>query len=309
MFAGCNSLQNLEVGFSGWHTNATKDWAIDVATWPSAEQEDYFLKNYNSWVRNGSQFSSGGLFKGPSSLYKNKPTSEIMGTSRIPTGWTIEEFNIDYLNFTCFGNYTDENGFTWIADELNANIFFNETSDLYAVNRQDESKRVQLEYTLDGQNWTTWNYSQGDGNPIKIGYGKTVSIRCANNDGYSTLSTDASKYYYFETKFDVGETEQIKIGEQPVNRKRTDYHFGGPSGTQGVDYDRYEEGGSTSNNGQTAYEYNYDYRKPVGNKYKYYFYTYYKNIYETRTKYLTDSQMANKYEGSLCTRQCNVAHR
>lgn len=306
MFAGCNSLQYLEVGFSEWHTNATKDWAIDVARWPSAEDEDYYFKNYQSWVNYASQFSSGGLFKGSSSLYKNKPTSEIMGTSRIPTGWTIEEYNIDYLSFTCFGNYTDEQGQTWIASKLNANIFFNETSDLYNVNFQDESKRVQLEYTLDGQNWTPWNYSQGDGNPIKISYGKTVSIRCANNDGYSTLSTDASKYYYFETKFDIGETEEVKVGRQEVSRKKTNgNHRGGTTGTQGVDWDEYEEGGKTQSNGQTAGENNWDYRTVLsydrkGNPiYKHYFYTYYKNIYETRTKYLTDSEMASKYEGSL----------
>jgi hypothetical protein len=57
MFKDCTSLNNININFSAWPTNATYNWVENV--------------------------SSTGTFTCPTAL------PEEFGNSRIPTGWTI----------------------------------------------------------------------------------------------------------------------------------------------------------------------------------------------------------------------------
>ena len=276
MFMGCSKLQYIEVGFTGWHPNATTYWAKDVQfTTPQSFKEGY---NYVS------SFSSNGIFK---SIHPevisisdlNGESNKSTRYSRVPSGWSVEEYNKDYLTFTWNGNYTDANNQTWIPEGLHADIFFKKVGTPNAV---------QLEYSFNGRDWEKFRYTE-DQAYITIKYGKSVMIRCGDENGYSTLSKDKDNYYYFETKFFEPIYNQydgsVRVTEV---RKGASYDY--------IDYDGRSQQNNMDNRPPKAGTEGIDYDFKEGNQYYWYRYYRYNRSYKPDND---TNKGTNMYKGIL----------
>ncbi|MCR5394097.1 MAG: leucine-rich repeat domain-containing protein [Bacteroidales bacterium] len=234
MFAGGSSLCSMDVSFTAWHDNATKEWA----------RMNYVGRSRDGKINYVSTFSSVGVFSCPSSLYTNYNT--FYGESLIPTGWTISSLNNDCLRFSWRGFY-EENGSTWVmGEEFSANI---------SLQKKNSPDAVNLEYSKDGKKWYPF-VTNGTTETVNLVCGQVLYIR-ADEDGNDTFSKDLSNYYYFQVNllYNKGQVNNldkykgvIEIGGNVMSLLDPDYLrmdvpdyafcnlFGGPKGgsVQGV---------------------------------------------------------------------------
>lgn len=192
MFAGCEKLQSIKVGFTSWQnsTNATYNWAYTTRQYKRSaifvSENDYHAFS-----------ATGGTF------YKESSLSFETGVSRIPTGWVIPTSE-DYLFFTWNSTIATTSALeaAWYAIigkelDISVTIKLNFPSSLAQsnVNNNKFFEARVLEYSKSGDpsDWHVWDYRNGE--TIKLKYGESCFIRSKDSKGL--FSESASRYLYF----------------------------------------------------------------------------------------------------------------
>lgn len=147
MFHNCSNLTSIKIHFTDWKDgNGTYNWVDSVAAL--------------------------GVFYKPSAL-----SISTNSNSGVPTGWTVESYDADYLYIQ--NEYAGDNTLT-----LTTTSSGTPTSGTYSTS---------VQYSKDKSTWTTINLTAGGTNSIQMSEGEKVYFR--NNSGYFNTRDDSNNKY------------------------------------------------------------------------------------------------------------------